>query len=222
MFVKICGLTNEDDALLAVAMGADAVGFVFAPSPRQVAIQVAADIIKRLPPEIVATGVFRDETPERVLDVAHQAGLRAVQLHGREPPEHAQWLRTRVPMVIQALPAGDARVRSAAKYGAHAILLDAPNPGSGQVFDWALTSELPASERLMIAGGLTAHNVGAAIARAKPWGVDTASGVESAPGRKDAIKLRAFMAAVRSASDALDHDHDVDEGESVYDWEADS
>ena len=85
MFIKVCGTTCEDDALLAVALGADAVGFVFAPSPRQIAPQIAGDIAKRLPPEIVTVGVFQDESPERVLSVAHQAGLRAVQLHGRDP-----------------------------------------------------------------------------------------------------------------------------------------
>jgi phosphoribosylanthranilate isomerase len=223
VFVKICGTTNEDDALLAVAMGADAVGFVFAPSPRQVAPQVAADIAKRLPPEIVTVGVFRDQAPERVLAVAHRTGLRAVQLHGREPPEHAQWLRDRIPMVIQALPAGDSRVRSAGDYGAHVILLDAVNPGSGQVFDWALAAELPAGQRLMIAGGLHAGNVAAAIARAQPWGVDAVSGVEARPGVKDAIKMRSFIAAAREGSLALERGHAVDgDAAEVYDWQEDS
>src|ERR1700733_13204736 len=102
MFIKVCGTTCEDDALLAVALGADAVGFVFAPSPRQIAPQIAGDIVKRLPPEIVTIGVFQDEPPERVLSIAHRAGLRAGQLHGREPPTTARWLRSRLPMVIQA------------------------------------------------------------------------------------------------------------------------
>ena len=87
MFVKICGITREDDALLAVAMGADAVGFVFAPSPRQIAAQKVYDITRRLPPEILTVGVFRDELPSRVVSVAHQAGVKAVQLHGRETPD---------------------------------------------------------------------------------------------------------------------------------------
>jgi len=84
MFVKICGITNEDDALLSVAMGADAVGFVFAPSTRQIAAQVAYDITRRLPPEILTVGVFRNEHPKLVVDTAHRAGVKAVQLHGRE------------------------------------------------------------------------------------------------------------------------------------------
>jgi len=223
MFIKICGTTCEDDALLAVALGADAVGFVFAPSPRQIAPQIAGDIVKRLPPEIITVGVFQDESPERVLSIAHLAGLRAVQLHGREPPATARWLNSRVPMVIQAFAAGDARVRSARDYGAHVILLDAPNPGSGQVFDWSLASEIPAGQRLMIAGGLTAGNVGAAVARARPWGVDAVSGVESAPGRKDPIKLREFIAAARAAEAEMDGDDDDDDTtpSAVYDWQED-
>jgi phosphoribosylanthranilate isomerase len=219
MFIKVCGTTCEDDALLAVALGADAVGFVFAPSPRQIAPQIAGDIVKRLPPEIVSIGVFQDVPPERVLRIAHAAGLRGVQLHGREPVETAQWLSTRLPMVIQAFPAGDARVGRAREYQAYAVLLDAPHPGSGQVFDWSLAAEVPAGQRLMIAGGLTAANVAAAIGRARPWGVDVVSGVEREPGRKDPIKMREFIEAARTASAEFEHpDVELDEG-AVYDWE---
>lgn len=235
MFIKVCGTTSEEDGLLAVAMGADAVGFVFAPSPRQIAPQVAGDIIKRLPRETVPVGVFRDEAPERVLQIAHRAGLKAVQLHGHEQPEVAQWLRTRVPMVIQAFPAGDRRVRRAAEYGASVVLLDAPNPGSGQVFDWAMAAEVPVGQRVMIAGGLTPENVEAAIARTRPWGVDVVTGVEREPGVKDAIKLREFIAAARAAEAKLDLEHapigkagggsddgpggDLDGENLLYDWQ---
>jgi phosphoribosylanthranilate isomerase len=219
MFVKICGITSEDDALLAVALGADAVGFVFAPSPRQIAPQIAGDIVKRLPPEIVSTGVFRDSAAQRVLDVAHLAGLRAVQLHGHEPPETSRWLSTRVPMVIQAFAAGDARVRQAADYGASAILLDAPNPGSARVFDWSLAAEAPPGQRVIIAGGLNPDNVGEAIARTRPWGVDVSSGVERGPGLKDAIKLREFIQAVRDAAVLIEADG-ADANE-LYDWQED-
>ena len=132
MFVKVCGTTCEDDALLAVALGADAVGFVFAPSPRQIAPQIAGDIVKRLPPEIVSIGVFQDEPPERVLRVAHAAGLRGVQLHGREPVETARWLSARLPMVIQAFPAGDARVGRAREYQAHVSCSTPPIRGRGR------------------------------------------------------------------------------------------
>jgi phosphoribosylanthranilate isomerase len=200
VLIKICGTTSEDDALLAVAMGANAVGFIFAPSPRQISAQRVADIVKRLPREdLLTVGVFRDDAPRRVVEVVYSAGLHAAQLHGRETPDEVQWIRQRVPMVIKALPAGDPRVPRAADYGADAILLDAPNPGSGQVFDWALAAELPEGQRLMIAGGLNANNVAAAIVRVKPWGVDATSGVEASPGLKDPMKLKAFVEEARRA-----------------------
>ena len=233
-FVKICGVTSEEDALLAVALGADAVGFIFAPSSRQIAPQVAADIIKRLPrDEVMTVGVFRDEAPQRVSDVAVAAGLHAVQLHGHEPPEAARWLATRVPKVIQAFPAGDARVRRAAEYGVFAVLLDAPDPGSGQLFDWSLAAEVPAGQRVLLAGGLDPANVGAAIRRTGCWGVDVASGVERAPGRKDPIKLREFISAARRAFAAGGDGHGATRGADptaagdpaptgVYDWQEDT
>src|SRR5215213_1442618 len=99
MFVKICGTTSEEDALLAVAMGADAIGFVFAPSPRQVRPNLVADIIKRLPPQVMTVGVFRDEFPERVVEIVNSIGLRAAQLHGHESAEQASWIRERVPFL---------------------------------------------------------------------------------------------------------------------------
>lgn len=239
MFVKVCGITSEEDALLAVAMGASAVGFIFAPSPRQVAPQIAGDIVKRLPPEVITVGVFRDEAAARVSKVAHSAGLQAVQLHGHEPPEVARWLKTRVPMVIQAFAAGDARVRRAADYGVDAILLDAPNPGSAQVFDWSLASEVPPGQRVLIAGGLDSDNVGQAIRQTHCWGVDVASGVERSPGSKDPIKVRAFIAAAKAGFAAIGDgpadDADCDPADEagpgpgaevrdheVYDWQEDS
>lgn len=223
MFVKICGTTSEEDALLAVALGAQAVGFIFAPSPRQIAPQVAADIVKRLPPEVISVGVFRDWAPQRVSDVAHAAGLQAVQLHGHEPPEVAQWLKTRIPMVIQAFAAGDGRVRQAQEYGADAVLLDAPSPGSAQVFDWSLASEAPPGQRVIIAGGLNSHNVKDAIAQTRCWGVDVVSGVERSPGYKDPIKLREFIQAAMEAFAETGGDVAFGGGPdpAVYDWQED-
>ena len=200
MFIKICGTTSEEDALLAVAMGADAVGFVFAPSPRQIPPSLAGDIVKRLPPEILTVGVFRNEAPERVVDICLMAGLKAAQLHGRELPEQSRWVRQRLRWVIQAFPAGDPAVTRAAEYGVDAVLIDNPTPGSGEVFDWKLAGEAPTGTRLILAGGLTPKNVGAAVATVQPWGVDAVSGVEKEPGRKDPIKLRAFVAAARAAA----------------------
>src|SRR5688500_16813625 len=197
MFVKVCGTTSEADALLAVAMGADAVGFIFAPSPRQVQPGTVADIVKRLPPEIVTVGVFRDEAPQRVVDIANATGIRAVQLHGHESPQETQWVRKRVRTVIKAFAAGSEALKQADSYGADIVLIDAPSPGSGQVFDWRLADNAPNGIRMMLAGGLTPDNVGEAIARVHPWGVDVATGVEAEPGRKDPRRLRAFVAAAR-------------------------
>ena len=215
MFVKVCGTTSEEDALLAVAMDADAIGFVFAPSPRQISPALVADIVKRLPPEIITIGVFRDESPARVVEVVNKVGLKGAQLHGRETPEQARWVRQRVPVLIQAFASGDPAIQEAADYGADAVLLDAPSPGSGQVFDWTLAEGAPDGLRLILAGGLTPANVGDAIAAVHPWGVDVATGVESEPGRKDPLKLRAFVAGARAAATPRHLSH----RDGPYDWQ---
>jgi phosphoribosylanthranilate isomerase len=199
VFVKVCGITSEEDALVAVAMGADAVGFVFAPSPRQIAPQRAGDIVKRLPSEIVTVGVFRDESRDRVVEIAHAAKLRAVQLHGRESPADSHWIHQRVPLVIKAFAAGDPRLDLADEYAADAIHIDSATPGSGEVFDWSLAEGAPSNRRIILAGGLTPENVADAIRVVRPWGVDVATGVEASPGRKDARKIRSFVEAARAA-----------------------
>ncbi|HVT76689.1 MAG TPA: phosphoribosylanthranilate isomerase [Acidimicrobiales bacterium] len=215
MFVKICGITNEDDALLAVAMGADAIGFVFAPSKRQVTVTTAADIVKRLPNDVLSVGVFRDETPEKVVETVHRAGLRGAQLHGHESREDTWWVGERIPFVIKAFVAGNRGVSDAAGYRASAILLDAPSPGSGQVFDWRLAEGVPDKSRLIVAGGLDADNVAAAIEATRPWGVDVSGGVEASPGRKDPRKVRSFVANARRAFARFSPG---DGGDSLYDW----
>jgi phosphoribosylanthranilate isomerase len=199
VFVKICGTTSEEDALLAVAMGADALGFIFAPSTRQIAPGIARDIVRRLPPEIVTIGVFRDHAPEKVVETVNTTGLKGAQLSGRESAEDAQWIRRRVPMVIKAFAAGDRSIAKAKDYGADVVMLDAPSPGSGQVFDWRLAEGVPDGVRFLLAGGLNPDNVAEAIKQVRPWGVDVATGVEASPGRKDPRKLRAFIAAAKSA-----------------------
>jgi phosphoribosylanthranilate isomerase len=222
VIIKICGTTSEDDALLAVAMGANAIGFIFAPSPRQVSPQRVADIVKRLPREdILTVGVFRDDAPRRVVEVVYAAGLQAAQLHGRESPDDVKWVRERIPMVIKAFPAGDIRVSRAADFGADVIMLDAPNPGSGQVFDWELTSDLPEGQRLLVAGGLGPDNVATAVTRLKPWGVDATTGVEASPGLKDPMKVKAFVEEARRAEAALvGEEPEPSEGEfgEPYNW----
>ena len=126
--------------------------------------------------------------------------MKAAQLHGREQPEQARWVRQRLRLVIQAFAAGDPAVTRAAEYGVDAVLLDTPTPGSGEVFDWSLAGEAPTGTRLIIAGGLTPDNVGAAVAAVQPWGVDAVTGVEQSPGHKDPVKLRAFIAAAKAAA----------------------
>lgn len=217
MFVKIEGITCEEDALLAVAMDADAVGFVFAPSKRQISVQRARDIVKRLPPDVMTIGVFRDELPTRVVQLVNEAGLHAAQLHGHETADQTRWVRERVRVVIKAFVAGDPALDHVDDFGADAVLIDSATPGSGQVFDWSLAEGAPAGRRVILAGGLTPENVKTAIELVHPWGVDVATGVEvegGEPGRKDATKVRAFIAAARAADPGPYHGSS---GEP-YDW----
>lgn len=229
MFVKICGITSEEDALLALALGADAVGFVFAPgSPRQVSVEQARSIVSRLPRgELVTVGVFRDEMRQRVVEVVNGVGLKGAQLHGREPLSEVEYVRKRVPLVIQGFAAGDPGIADAAAGPADLVLVDSGEPGSGAVFDWSLADGLSGGVRLLLAGGLTPENVGRAIRQVRPWGVDVSSGVETSPGsgRKDAVKLRRFIEAARTAhdtTDEFDDDASPDSAAPPYDWEADA
>jgi phosphoribosylanthranilate isomerase len=222
VFVKICGLTNEEDALMAVALGADAVGFVFAPSPRQVSPGAVRDITRRLPPEILTVGVFRDQAAKFVIETVQFAGLRGAQLHGHETPADAAKVRPYCQALIVAFAAGDPGLAHVDDYGADAVLLDSHAPGSGQVFDWSLAEGAPANRRVILAGGLTAANVTAGIEEVRPWGVDVSSGVEvdGEPGRKDALKVQAFIHAAKSArpsgaATAAAPDPDVD---GPFDW----
>ncbi|MEO7555721.1 MAG: phosphoribosylanthranilate isomerase [Acidimicrobiales bacterium] len=216
MFVKICGITAEEDALLAVALGADAIGFVFAPSSRQIAPALARDIARRLPPEVLTVGVFRDEAPQRVVDIVNGSGLRGAQLHGHETVEQVQWVHERVPIVIKALPGGDPALERADEFGADAILVDSAAPGSGELFDWSLAECAPLGRRVILAGGLTPDNVADAIGRVRPWGVDVSSGVESSPGHKDVRLVRDF---IRSAHQAAPHGYRGDVDDRPFDWQ---
>jgi phosphoribosylanthranilate isomerase len=209
MFIKICGITNEKDALLAIALSADALGFVFASgSPRMVTVEEAADIVKHLPyDEVLTLGVFRDERPERVAEIVNRVGLNGAQLHGREPTPEVVYVRQRVPLVIQGFAAGDPAISMAPDGPADLVLVDAPNPGSGRVYDRGQVDGGLDGARLLLAGGLTPDNVAEAIWRVRPWGVDVSTGVEIAPGsgRKDPRKLRRFIQAARAAGAAVEH-----------------
>ncbi len=221
MFVKICGITTEDDGLLAVALGADALGFVFAPSPRQVAVDRARDIVRRLPAEILTVGVFRDELPERVVEIVQRAGLGAAQLHGHESAEQTRQVRARLPLVIKGFPAGHPGLSNIPDYGADVVLVEGERPGSGEVFDWRLAEDAPrAGHRVLLAGGLHAGNVADGIRQVRPWGVDVSTGVEREPGRKDPVKLREFIDAARAAGEEIRPEAYDDEG-APYDWQDD-
>ena len=216
MWVKICGITNEEDALMAVALGADAVGFVFAPSPRQVNVSKVRDIVRRLPYGIMTVGVFRDQAPDQVVEAVLASGLHAAQLHGHETPADAAVIRPQVQALIIAFPAGSPSLDRYDEYHADALMLDAANPGSGHVFDWTLADGVPSNRRLILAGGLTPANVAEGIETVKPWGVDVSSGVESEPGVKDPRKVQAFVRHARAAFDALDRP--ADHGPGPFDW----
>lgn len=223
VFVKICGITSEEDGLLAVAMGADALGFMFAPGSRRlVRPDQVKSIVRRLPPETVTVGVFRDERPERVVETVHQIGLTGAQLHGREPLSEVRWIRQRVDFVVQAFTAGDPALHAAANGPADVVLIDSPDPGSGRLFDWTLAEGAPGGIRLMLAGGLTPENVGEAIEKVRPWGVDVSTGVERSPGRKDATKLRRFIQHAHEAGRAVMEDERPTPAiVGPYDWEVD-
>ncbi len=201
MLIKICGITSEPDALLAAALGADAIGFIFAPSPRQVSPQAVRRIVERVPHGILTVGVFRNEAPVRVVDIVNTIGLRAAQLHGDESPGDTRFVAARVPLVIKAFPAGHPNVARFDEYGAAAILIDAPSPGSGEVFDWRLAEGVVDPDRLIVSGGLHEDNVAGAVKHLRPFGVDVSTGVESSPGVKDPRKVRAFVVAARQAAE---------------------
>lgn len=215
-FIKFCGITNEADTLLAVGLGADALGVIFAPSPRQVSVAAAGDIVRRLPQDAVIVGVFRDEAPVRVVEIADQLGLRAVQLHGHETIAEVAYVKERVQTVIKAYPATSPQISSFTQSTADLLLIDGPSPGSGEVFDWRLAEGVVDPDRLIVSGGLNAENVHVAIERLRPFGVDVASGIEVVPGVKDPRKMRAFIDAVRAVPGGR-QPVDVDE-EGPFDW----
>ncbi|MEC7673629.1 MAG: phosphoribosylanthranilate isomerase, partial [Actinomycetota bacterium] len=183
----------------------------------------ARDIVRRLPPETMTVGIFRNELPERVVEIVQRAGLRAAQLHGDESAEDARRVRSRIPTVIKAFAAGHPALSRVGEFGADAIMFDGAEPGSGEVFDWSLAEGAPsAGHRVLLAGGLHPGNVADAIARVRPWGVDVATGVESAPGRKDPVKLREFIANARAAGTQLPDDaSSVKTDDAPYNWEED-
>jgi phosphoribosylanthranilate isomerase len=199
--VKICGVTRAEDARLAAELGASAIGFVFWPhSPRYIEPIAARAIVAQLPPFVTPVGVFVNQPVDLVLATARLARLGAVQLHGDEPPGDYADLPVRV---IKAMAVRDTGDRDAARTvpSSAMLLLDAYDPirrgGTGRAVDWALAGSIARHRPVILSGGLHAGNVAAAIDAVHPYGVDVASGVEAAPGRKDPDKLRALFAAVQ-------------------------
>jgi phosphoribosylanthranilate isomerase len=201
--VKICGVTSVEDALAAVAAGADAIGVNFAAgSPRRLDVAIARSIVQALPARVVSVGVFVDFCEAELREVQAGVGLGCVQLHGDESPE---LLSLFLPHAYKAIRVrGRESLEVAARYGGEHILLDAFVPGvhggSGATFDWSLAAEVARSRSVTLAGGLSPSNVAEAVRVVRPYCVDVASGVESAPGRKSVELMRAFVAAAKSES----------------------
>jgi len=201
--VKICGITNGEDAHCAVELGADALGFVFYPeSPRYVSPPKVRDIVAKLPPFVTPIGVFVDEAEQRVEDVLAETGIQVVQLHGDEPPHCCEGFDVKVIKAFRVQEDFDPVELGA--YRVDAYLLDAYDErrmgGTGRTFNWDLALPAKGYGRIILSGGLNPDNVGRAIEIVRPYGVDVSSGVEREPGRKDLGKLRAFMLEVRDAS----------------------
>jgi phosphoribosylanthranilate isomerase len=202
MRVKICGITRREDALLAVRLGADALGFVFWPrSPRAISAATVRGITDGLPPFVTRVGVFVNESPSAVLTTAVEAGLTAIQLHGDE--DASAYVDSPLP-VIKALPVGEGFSLSAVQDLPPRVtpLLDAHDParrgGTGRVIEWAVAAAAARVRPVILTGGLNPENVKSAVAAVNPYAVDVSSGVEAAPGIKDESKLRAFLAALHS------------------------
>jgi phosphoribosylanthranilate isomerase len=204
MRVKVCGITRLEDALLAADLGADAIGFVCWPeSPRFVDPDTIRAIVRALPPLVATVGVFVDQDVASVRDTVQRAGILAVQLHGHERPE--EWVPFDRPL-LKAIGVGRSfRLAMLDAWPASiTVLLDAADGrhrgGTGRTIDWDVARAAASIRRIVLAGGLRPENVGDAIRRVRPFGVDVSSGVEIRPGVKDAGRLRAFMDAVASAT----------------------
>ncbi len=198
--IKICGITNPRDAEAAVRAGADALGFVFADSPRRVHAEDLRRWIFELPPFVLRVGVFRDQRLEELCDTLMTLCVDLVQLHGDESPQYCldtpQRVIKRLTVLEDDTPASLAARLAPYRGCACAFLLD-PGAGSGRAFRWELARGL--SGRLIVSGGLTPENVGQAVRMLRPYAVDVSTGVEREPGIKDEAKMQAFVAAVREA-----------------------
>ena len=204
--VKICGITNLDDALAAVSAGADALGFNFyKPSPRYITPQHAGEIIEQLPDSVQPIGVFVNEELDSVRAIAEEAGLRALQLHGDESPEYCRELATDH-YVIKTFAVSDSfNLETAKAYEVEAIMLDTKHNrlrgGTGRVFDWSVAQQAAgAIPKLFLAGGLSPENVENAVKTVRPFAVDACSALEDTPGKKNHERMRVFVNTVRGVA----------------------
>lgn len=198
--VKICGITNPEDAQVAVSAGADALGFIFyAKSPRFVEPKVAKHIISELPPFIFPIGVFVNETHQGVRTIMEECGLAFAQLHGDETPAYCESLERPVLRGIRLKDRGSflAMAEYRGRAGVRGFVVDAFSAsaygGTGETTDWELAAEAAEAAPILLAGGLVPENVQEAIQKVKPYGVDVSSGVEVSPGKKDPAKVLAFI-----------------------------
>jgi phosphoribosylanthranilate isomerase len=203
--IKICGIRRLEDASLAVKLGASALGFVFWPSsPRFIEPELARELIGSLPAFATTVGVFVDQPPAYVSEVARRLKLGAVQLHGNEPPEAYEGVPCRLIKALAVANGIDTEVAAAAVPETATVLLDAHDPvkrgGTGRTIDWTIAAGLARRRPIILSGGLDADNVSAAIEAVRPYAIDVSSGVEAAPGVKDANRLRALFAAARRQS----------------------
>ncbi|MCX8006974.1 MAG: phosphoribosylanthranilate isomerase [Coriobacteriia bacterium] len=204
--VKICGITRAEDAALAVAAGADALGVVLADSPRRVSLAQAEEALAGVPPFVARVGVFVDADSAFVAEAVRLLGLAAVQYHGDEPPDACAAAPVPVLKALRVRGAADLAGVDAYRGAVAALLLDARvegvRGGAGIPFDWeAVAPAVPAWVPVVVAGGLTPNNVAEAVRLLRPYAVDVASGVESSPGVKDPVKVDRFIAAVRAADE---------------------
>ena len=199
--VKICGITNLDDALSAVSFGADALGFVFfQESPRYVPYTDAASIIRKLPPFITTVGVFVNEKPEQIEKIISLTHIDIVQLHGSETPESCSLSKRVIKAIrVKSLESLDPLIHYQQKVSAFLLDTYAPDAygGTGQVFNWDIASHAKQFGRVILAGGLTPDNIAEGVKQAMPYGVDVSSGVETKKGKKDLNKMKLFIARAK-------------------------
>ncbi|MBX3144551.1 MAG: phosphoribosylanthranilate isomerase [Trueperaceae bacterium] len=197
--VKVCGLTRPEDALVAQAVGVDAVGLMFVPrSKRVVTLEQGLEVAEALGPFVTLVGVFENAPLSDVQAAVSRLRLDAVQLHGSYPESYLAELRRTVKVIRAFSFAPDLRPQSVADLQHDALMLDGQAPGSGVTFDWRSAEAWAGWPGLILAGGLNPDNVGAAVKALRPFAVDVSTGVESAPGIKSAALMRAFVAAARS------------------------